>query len=66
LKAIGIGELTSLQNGATKAKRRFLQQLGWTVVNLDFRDYNAAQTQEKKKKWLQQELLTAGIELVGE
>jgi len=33
LKAVGSGKLTSIENGATKAKRRYLEQLGWTVIN---------------------------------
>jgi len=42
LKALGSGELTKTRTGPTTAKRRFLEQLGWTVINLDFRDYDEA------------------------
>ena len=37
--ALGSGELTPWRNGSTKAKRQRLEQLGWTVINLDYRDY---------------------------
>ena len=39
LKAVGSGKLTCTENGATKAKCRYLEQLGWTVINIDYRDY---------------------------
>ena len=40
LKAVGSGVRTSTENGATKAKRRFLEQLGWNVINIDDREHD--------------------------
>ena len=62
LKALGTGELTSIENGATKAKRRFLQQLGWTVINLDYREYIRAQRESNEKQWLRKKLQAAGVQ----
>jgi len=66
LKALGSGELTRTENGPTKAKRRFLEQLGWTVVNLDFRNYTRAKVKSKEREWLSEELRQAGVELFSE
>jgi len=63
LKALGSGKLTSTENGATKAKRRFLEQLGWTVINLDYRDYDEAKSRSNKKEWLRKKLQASGVEL---
>ena len=54
LKAVGSGELTFTENGATKAKRRYLEQLGWTVINIDYRDYIQAQHASNEKQWLRE------------
>ena len=62
LKALGTGELTSIENGATKAKRRFLEQLGWTVINLDYREYIRAQRESNEKQWLRKKLQAAGVQ----
>jgi len=62
LKALGTGELTSTENGATKAKRRYLQQLGWTVINLDYREYIRAQRESNEKQWLRKKLQAAGVQ----
>ena len=61
--ALGSGELTTKRNGSTKAKRRLLQQLGWTIINLDFRDYMEACQKSKQKAWLQAKLKQAGVTL---
>jgi len=63
LKALGSGELTSTENGATKAKRRFLEQLGWTVINLDYRDYIKAKSRSNEKEWLRKKLKASGVSL---
>ena len=63
LKAVGSGALTSKRNGRNKAKRRLLEQLGWTVINLDFRDYMEACRKSKQKEWLRAELKQAGVAL---
>ena len=63
LKAVGTGQLTSTENGATKAKRRFLEQLGWTVINIDYRDYIQAQRASNEKEWLREKLHASGVSL---
>ena len=63
LKVLGSGELTSTENGATKAKRRFLEQLGWTVINIDYRDFIQAQRASNEKQWLREILIAAGVTL---
>jgi len=64
LKALGSGDLTRTLDGATKAKRRFLEQIGWTVINLDYRDYAAqAHNEKKEKEWLRKTLVAAGVKL---
>ena len=63
LKALGSGKLTSTENGATKAKRRFLEQLGWTVINLDYRDYINAKSRSNEKEWLRKKLKASGVTL---
>ena len=60
LKAVGSGKLTCTQNGATKAKQRYLEQLGWTVINIDYRDYILAQLASNEKQWLRK-LLNASV-----
>jgi len=64
LKALGTGMLTTKENGGTKAKRRFLKQLGWTVINLDFRDYMEADRKSNLKQWLGEKLKAAGVNLL--
>ena len=56
LKAPGSGKLTSIENGATKAKRRFLELLGYTVVNIDYRDYALVKGSPEEKQWLCEKL----------
>jgi len=63
LKPVGSGKLTSTQNGATKAKRRYLEQLGWTVINIDYRDHIQANHKSNEKEWLREQLLASGITL---
>ena len=52
LKALGSGVRTSTENGATKAKRRFLEQLGWNVINIDYREFGRVRRTPKEKQWL--------------
>jgi len=66
LKAVGSGKLTSTENGATKAKRRYLEQLGWTVINIDYRDYIQAQQASNEAWWLQNILNASGVSLSNE
>jgi len=62
LKAVGSGKLTSTENGATKAKRRYLEQLGWTVINIDYRDYIQAKQASNEERWLREKLHAFGIQ----
>ena len=66
LKAVGTGMLTSTENGATKAKRRYLEQIGWNVINIDYRDYAQAQRASIGKQWLQELLNASGVPLSNE
>ena len=66
LKAVGSGKLTSTENGATKAKRRYLEQLGWTVINIDFRDYIQAHRASTEKRWLWGLLNGSGVSISNE
>jgi len=66
LKAVGSGKLTSTKNGATKAKHRYLEQLGWKVISIDYRDYIQAQRASNQKQWLQKLLNASGVSLSNE
>jgi len=59
LKLVGSGELSCTENGPTKAKRRSLEQLGWTVVNIDYRGYIQAHD-SNVQQWLRHKLLASG------
>ena len=63
LKAVGSGKITSTEKGATKAKRRYLEQLGWTVINIDYRDYMLAQHASNEKQWLRKLLHASSVPL---
>ena len=66
LQAVGTGKLTSTENGATKAKRRYLEQIGWKVINIDYRDYILAQRALKEKQWLWKLLNASGVSISNE
>jgi hypothetical protein len=62
LKAVGTGDVTRVENGATKAKRRFLERVGWKVINLNYQDwFEASRTESKGRLWLKEILSNAGI-----
>ena len=63
LRSMSSGQRTSCRNGRTKAKRRLLEKLGWTIINLDFREHREAQRGSAVKEWLQQQLFDAGVVL---
>jgi hypothetical protein len=52
LRELGSGKVLELENGATKAKRRFLGRLGWKVVNIPYFDWDKAKGKEEKKELL--------------
>jgi len=66
LQAVGSGKLTLTENGATKAKRRYLEQIGWKVINIDYRDYELAKSASNEKQWLQELLNASGVPLSNE
>jgi RAP domain len=47
------------ENGATKAKRRLLKQLGWKVFNINYIDWGMAKGKEEKKAFLRSLLLSS-------
>eukprot|EP00978_Attheya_sp_CCMP212_P000883 scaffold1892_cov47-Attheya_sp.AAC.2 len=62
LKEVGTGDVTRVENGATKAKRRFLERVGWKVINLNYQDWIEANcTESKGRLWLKEILSNAGI-----
>ena len=63
LKALDSGKLTRKGNGSTKAKQRLLEQFGWTVIKLDFRDYQEACRMSRQKTWLCASLKQGGVML---
>ena len=63
LQALESGEFTVERNGTTKAKRQLLQQLGWTVINLDYRHWREACDKQRQEEWLRRELKKADVML---
>jgi len=63
----GCGERVSsreaTENGPTKAERNFLEQLGWSVINLDFLEYMGARGKSKEQEMLRVKLRNAGVEI---
>ena len=61
LKAVGTHAgphplLTRRRNGPTQAKQYHLQQLGWTVLSLDFRDCQTARQAGRLPEFLRDQL----------
>jgi hypothetical protein len=52
LQEVGSGKVLELENGATKAKRQFLERLGWKVINVLYFDWGKAQGMEEKTELL--------------
>ena len=61
LNAIGSGKLTTQRNGTTQAKRRLLERLGWTVISLNFREFDRAR---REFDYLRSEFCREGVELL--
>eukprot|EP00978_Attheya_sp_CCMP212_P048281 scaffold497262_cov47-Attheya_sp.AAC.1 len=62
LKSVGTGDVTRVENGATKAKRRFLERVGWKVINLNYQDWiEARQNKSNANMFLKKKLSDAGI-----
>jgi hypothetical protein len=49
LREVGSGKVLEVENGATKAKRRFLERLGWKVVKCRYFDWEKAKSKEAKR-----------------
>jgi len=60
LRSAGSRRLPSIENGPTKAKRRFLQSLGWSVINIPYLEWSAIKTREEKRS-----LLAAKLESIN-
>ena len=52
LRQVGSGKVLDLENGATKAKRRFLERLGWKVINIPYFVWMKAKGEKEKKELL--------------
>eukprot|EP00978_Attheya_sp_CCMP212_P016914 scaffold44643_cov47-Attheya_sp.AAC.1 len=64
LKSVGTGDVTRLENGATKAKRRFLERVGWKVINLNYQDWIDVRHNKSEGIFLlKKKLSDAGIKL---
>jgi hypothetical protein len=50
------GKVSKVENGATKAKRLFLERLGWKVFNIHYLDWIEAERKEDKKELLRTRL----------
>jgi hypothetical protein len=56
LREVGSGKVLYVENGATKAKHRFLERLGWKVVNIRYFDWDKARTKEAKRLFVSEML----------
>jgi hypothetical protein len=56
LNELGSGKVSQTENGTTRAKRQFLENLGWTVINIDYRDWIKAKSSGNEKHWLRKKL----------
>eukprot|EP00978_Attheya_sp_CCMP212_P034268 scaffold142711_cov45-Attheya_sp.AAC.1 len=64
LKSVGTGDVTRVENGATKAKRRFLERVGWKVINLNYQDWiDVDHNKSEGILFLKKNLSDAGIKL---
>jgi hypothetical protein len=52
LREVESGKVLEVENGATKAKRRFLERLGWNVVNIRYFDWAKAKSKIAKRSFL--------------
>jgi hypothetical protein len=53
----GSGKVSKVENGATKAKRLFLERLGWKVFNIHYLDWIEANRKGEEKELLRMLLL---------
>jgi hypothetical protein len=56
LRDVESGKVLEVENGATKAKRRFLERLGWKVVNVRYFDWAKAKSKEAKRSFVSEML----------
>jgi hypothetical protein len=48
LPGVGSGKVLELGNGATKAKRRLFERLGWKVLNIPYFDWRKVKGKGKR------------------
>jgi hypothetical protein len=56
LLEVGSGKVLEVKNGATKAKCRFLECLGWKVVNIRYFDWAKAKSKVAKRSFISEML----------
>jgi very-short-patch-repair endonuclease len=56
LREVGSGKVLEVENGATRAKRRFLERLGWKVVNIRYFDWAKAKSKKAKRAFVSEML----------
>jgi hypothetical protein len=56
LRSAGSRKLAGIENGPTKAKRRFLRSVGWAVINISYLEWSEAGTREGKQTLLKSRL----------
>lgn len=65
LRRVGTTYMPEIEKGPTKAKRRFLEGLGWTVVNIRYFEWAKAETREARKALILEKLIAAGYREEG-
>mmetsp|Transcript_30194 Transcript_30194/g.46295 ORF Transcript_30194/g.46295 Transcript_30194/m.46295 type:complete len:805 (-) Transcript_30194:33-2447(-) len=56
LRDIATGEVSRVEDGTTKAKRRFLENGGWDVISIHYQDWEEAEKHGRTKELLQTHL----------
>ena len=62
LRLAGSRRVADIENGPTKAKRRFLKSLGWTVLNVSYFEWADAATREGKQALLKTRLESIDVD----
>ena len=60
LRSVETGEVMNIENGQTKAKRRFLERLGWKVINIHYHDWIEAIARDEQVLFLRYKLASLG------
>jgi hypothetical protein len=56
LREVGSGKVLEVENVATRAKRRFLERLGWKVANIRYFDWAKAKSKKAKRAFVSEML----------